>query len=481
VEVSTTKRIAKNAFWLFWGSAISKLIEFVTIVYLARVLTASGFGLFSIAQAILVYLLLMVDSGTSVLGIREIAKDKEKAPMIGSNIFPLRLVLSLIVFLLVLFLLIFLRISLELRLLFAFTFLSLFPRAINPEWLFQGLERNEYAGISKILQQLFFFGLVVLMVKSVNDLLAVPWSQFLGGLFASLILLFVLLKYFAPFRLKDIRPGNWWAYFIIAVPLGISSVFMQVYYNLDMIMLGFMQRPEVVGWYNAAYKLFYVFLGSMGVITITVFPMVCRLFKEGKEKARHFLEKYLHLMFLGAVPAALWSFYCSDPAIRLIYGNSYLPGSLAFKILVLTILIIAVSGIYGTLVLLPTGKNKEFMYSVGIGALSNIVLNFILIPPFSLVGAAVATLITEIIVAVAFFYWARREARLDVMKFVAKPALAGGTAFLVTFLTLNFFRLGDLLFLFSSFFIFSTIYLVIIGLSNEGGFLRGFVREIIRG
>lgn len=481
MEISTTKRIAKNATWLFWGSAIAKLVEFVVIVYLARILTTSGFGLFSFAQAILVYLLLMVDGGLSVLGIREIAKDKGKASVVGYNIFSLRLVLALMIFILAIFLLVFLKISLELKLLFAFTFLSLFPRAVTPEWVFQGLERMEYVGISKVLQQLFFFGLVILMIKNVNDLLVVPWSQFLGGLGASLILLFVLLKYFIPFRLKDLRPGDWWPYFVIAVPLGISSVFIQIYYNLDVIMLGFMQRPEVVGWYNAAYKLFFVFLGSMGVISITVFPIVCRLFKEEKEKARHFLEKYMHLMFLGVIPAAIWSLYCSDPAIRLIYGNSYLPGSLAFKILVLTILVVAVSGVYGTLILLPAGKNKEFMYCVGIGAFCNLILNFILIPPFSLVGAAIATLITEIIVAVAFFYWARREVRVDGMKYVPKPALAGGAAFLVTFLVLNFVHLGDFLFLFSSFFIFSGIYLVIIGLSKEGEFLREFVREIIRG
>ena len=52
-------------------------------------------------------------------------------------------------------------------------------------------------------------------------------------------------------------------------------------------------------------------------------------------------------------------------------------------------------------------------------------------------------------------------------------------AFLGAFLILNWVRFGDLLFLLSSILIFSGIYALIIGLTKEGKFLWGFIREII--
>jgi O-antigen/teichoic acid export membrane protein len=480
MDASATKRVAKNAFWLLLGSSISKLIEFITIVYLARILTVSGFGLLSFAQAILIYLLLLVDGGLSVLGIRETAKSKENLAIVGINIFSLRIILALIVFIFSAIVLFSLKISLELKLLLTFTFLLLFPRAITSEWVFQGLERMEYVGISKVLQQLFFFGLVLLVIKNVNNLLAVPLLQFSSSLATSFIFLFILLRYFMPFSFKNLHSRDWFNYIMVAIPLGLSSVFIQIYYNLDVIMLGFMQRPEVVGWYNASYKLFYVFLGTMGVFSAAVFPIVCKKFEEGKEKAQEFLEKYLRLMLLGTFPAVLLGLLCSESAIRLIYGSSYMPGLLAFKILLLNILVIAISGIYGTLVLIPSGKNKEFMYSVGIGALCNLILNFILIPPFSLVGAAVATLLTEIIVVISFFYLGGWKIGINWRKYIVKPALAGGVAFLATYLILIILRFNDLLFFLSSILMFSGIYAIIIASTSEITFLKEFISEIIR-
>jgi O-antigen/teichoic acid export membrane protein len=443
-------------------------------------LTASGFGLFAFAQAVLLYLLLMIDGGLSLFGIKEIAKDKTKSADIGVNIFSLRFILALLIFLLSALFLVFINISIELKLLLIFTFLMLFSRAITPEWIFQGLERMEFVGISKILQQAFFLGLVLVFVKNLDDLLAVPLLQFLGGLVTSLILLFVLLRYYARFRLRELRPREWTTYFVAAIPLGISSIFIQIYYNLDVIMLGFMQRPEVVGWYNASYRLFFIIFGIVGVFSATSFPVVCKKFNEGKQSATLFLEKYLHLMLLGAFPAVLLALLCSRPAIRLIYGAGYIPGVLAFNILILNILIVAISGVYGGLVLLPRGKNKEFMYSVGMGAFSNLLLNFLLIPPFSLVGAALATLITEIIVAIAFFYWAGMEIQLDWKKYVLKPVLAGGIAFLGTFIILGRLGLNDILFLFSSILLFSSIYILVIIFTKEGRFLSEIIGEIIR-
>ena len=79
----STKRIAKNFFFLSSGQVISALVSFFVNIYLARVLTAQGYGLISFATAIFVYLTFIVDAGLASFGMREVAKYKEKAAEYG--------------------------------------------------------------------------------------------------------------------------------------------------------------------------------------------------------------------------------------------------------------------------------------------------------------------------------------------------------------------------------------------------------------
>lgn len=478
--MSTTKKVAWNSFLIFCGKTAAKLTEFVVLVYLARTLTVSGFGIFSFAQALLLYLLIIVDGGTSILGVKEVAGHKGREAFVVSNIFFLRSLAAAAIFALAALVLWALNISLAMKLFLLATFAQVFPRAFNAEWVYQGLERMGMMSLSKVMEQLICAGLVLALVHGFKDLFAVPLLQLISSAAVALVFTAVLWRTFVPFRWRDLDRGSWGRYLKASIPLGMSFIFIQVYYNLDIIMLGFMKSHEIVGWYNAVYKLFFVFLGSMGVFSAAVFPLVVKKFAAGKTAATRFLDKYLRLMLLGAFPAVCLGIICSATAVRLIYGGSYLPGVLALKILLLNLLVIAVSGVYGTLVLLPAEKNNEFMISVGAGALCNFILNLILIPAFSLAGAAAATLITELIVAGLFFHWARREVQLDWWPYLVKPAFASAIAFGAVILLFNFFRANSLFALLGSMSIFSFLYLLLIGLMGEKNFLVGFVRELVR-
>jgi O-antigen/teichoic acid export membrane protein len=479
MNTSTTKRAARNAFWIFWGVALGKILEFIAIIYLARKLTVSGFGLFSFAQAILIYLLLIVDGGLSYLGVKEIAKDKTVIPKFSVNIFALKLATAIATYSGVLLITVLLPLAAELKVLIALTCLMVFPRALSAEWIFQGIERMEYLGMAKFIQQLFFLLFVLAAVQSVNALLLVPLLQLLSAALVSAILLFILLKSYSALDWGGLRVAAWPGLLASSVSLGLSAIFIQVYYNLDTIMLGFMKSPEVVGWYSAAYKLFFVLLGTIGVAATTVFPIVCGKFAQGRETARPFLEKYFHLLLLLVIPAVVLGVMCAGPALRLVFGGGYLGGQLALQLLLLTLLTIAVSGIYGTLVLIPAGRNNEFMYSVGLGALCNIGLNFILIPIFSLNGAALATLITEIIVLGAFYYWARREIRLDLPQYLPRPIAASAIAFLMSQALNVFWPLSGPLYLLVTVPVFSLLYLGVLALAGEQKFIIDFVTEVI--
>ncbi len=413
---------------MFAGTAVSGAANFAGIVYLARVLGASAFGLFQFAQAFLLYLVFMVDSGLSSYGTREIAREPARSAPVVLNLFALRLLLALGGFAAALLVLFCAPLGAELRLFFLLTFLLVFYRALNADWVFQGLERMEYIALAKMLFSLLSLAAIVLAVKSSGDLLRVPQIQFAAGLLVSLVFVIVLFRYFLPWRPAELRPRQWGSTFLLSLPLGASLMLMLIYDNLDTIMLGFMDRPAVVGYYNAAYKLFYVCSGLFSLWLGAVFPVVSRRLAVSQEQTVVFLTKYLRLTMLAMLPLTVLVFLSAPLLIRLVFGAQYAGAVPALQILIWSLPPFIVSCTYGSLILQAGGRFHQFFAAAAAGALVNIGFNFLLIPRFSLLGAAASTVLAQAAAGAVAFFFARRVLALPLIRPVLVPLLLSALA-----------------------------------------------------
>jgi O-antigen/teichoic acid export membrane protein len=479
-EKSVTKTVAKNFSWLLSGNIASGLINFLMIVYIARVMGAAAFGLLQFAQAFALYLVILVDPGLSVYGTREIARDRSRAGTVSANIFALRLIGALIVFALSLLILLLIPLNSTVRLLFVITFMFVFYRALNADWVFQGLEKMEYAAISKLLFSALTFGTVVILIKRPEDLVNVPLIQFVFGLAVAVTFLAVLFKKFFPFDLKEIAVRSWPQTFFLAVPLGASSIFLQIYDNLDTIMLGLMATPAIVGIYNAAYRMFYIFAGVLSLWLATLLPVVCKRIAEDKDRTRFFLEKIMRLTMLLVVPVTVIGCLAAPLIIRLFFGRGYDEAVPALKVLIWSLIPMAVSSIYGSLVLLPAGLFNQFLVSVGAGALTNIILNLILIPRFSYIGAALSTIAAQVVAGLVAYYFSRALFRLNTGNYLFKPLAVSLLA--VSVFSLTYYLLPHqpalLQLLVSSLVSLAAAGLLLIYLENK--FIAGILKEIVK-
>src|SRR5205823_11027249 len=77
------------------GEAVSRVTGFVVTVYLARVLGASGYGVIALASAILLYLNAITDAGLDMLGVRDVASDPARLPVLVPSIVAARLVIAM--------------------------------------------------------------------------------------------------------------------------------------------------------------------------------------------------------------------------------------------------------------------------------------------------------------------------------------------------------------------------------------------------
>ncbi|MBI5399116.1 flippase [Candidatus Saganbacteria bacterium] len=477
-KMSATKRIAKNFSWLFIGSIVSGTLNFLLTIYLARVLHAAVYGLYSFVQAFFVYLVLFMDAGLPLLGTQEIARDRDKFGPLAINILAIRLVVACSIYIISAAIIIFSRMDSNLRWLFLSVFLLIFYRALIVDWLFQGIEKMEYMALARVAYAAATFGLIILIVRKPEDLLFAPLIQFVIGVLVSLSLLVVLFKRFLKIDLKFIALRTWPQIYLRALPLGAALILLQIYTNLDVIMLGFFDTKEVVGYYNAAYQLLNIMIASFAAWQAAVLPTAVRRLNSDLSAAKLFIDKYLRLSILIFVPLIVIVFILAPSLVAWLYGAEYAPAASALRYLIWVMVSIVIGSVHGITILIAAGKYNIFLKGALIGALVNIVLNFVLIPQYSFAGAAVATIIAEISAASYSIFYGRKIVKVAVLSGLWRPLLmvvpAMLAAWLAAFWVNNPFvapYLESLVFVF--------VYALVVCLV-EKEFIFSFIKELIK-
>lgn len=476
MPINNTHRIARNYLWLTAGDIVGRGLVFLAFVYLARVLGAAAFGLYTFAFAFLIYLELLADAGLTLLGTRDLAAGKGDRAALAGNIFAARAALALLIFVVSLLTAWFLPIPHLLKLLLMGNFLYIICRALNADWIFAGLERMEYIAATRVAFGLAYVLLVIVFVKDAGQLVWVPVLYFAGGAVVYAFFLVLAFRAFLPVSLRQLKPGRWAGDILEAFPLGTSLILAQVYNNLDVIMLGVMGKPETVAFYNVAYKLYFSLAGFYVLWQAAVFPVVSRKLAGGPDSLAGFINKYLRLTFAVVIPLTFLCFGLAAPLIRLLFGAEYLPAIPALQILIWTMMLVVVTGVGGALVLIPAGQTRGYLLSVSFGVLANFLLNLVLIPAYGFIGSAVATVISEAAVAAIMIYLIRRTVRLELVRSAGPYLVFSGLALLALLAAVrclpNWFGyvLGAAAFI--------AVYSLVLTRTDERRFFSGFIAKL---
>jgi len=135
-------------------------------------------------------------------------------------------------------------------------------------------------------------------------------------------------------------------------------------------------------------------------------PMFSKMLKN-KENISHLVKISFLLLIIPALVIAINLFFFKNDLIYVLYNEHIAESAKVFGVLILGFVPIASSYIFGTL-LTANGNLKELNIMAGIGVVLNLVLNFVLIPELKAYGAALASLITQLITAIMQIYIAHR-------------------------------------------------------------------------
>jgi len=415
-HMTTDRHIFKNFVSLAVAEGLSRTIGLASTVYLARTLGAEGFGIIGFAFAVVSYFTLIVKLGFDTLGIRELARDRTQIHKYITNIIAIRFLLAIAAYIVLVAFVLLVNRPVGVKNFLLFLGLVVFTSAFNLSWVFQGIERMEIKGIACVLESLFYMLGVVIFVRTAEQIYLVAFFFILASVFAFLFMSAFLTRTFGFFRLCiDVR---WWKDLLRQVaPIGISLFMIQIYYYVDTIMLGFMRSEVEVGYYVGAYKLMLVSLIPAGLILKVFFPSLSR---KDDVHLPDFARNYVKMMFFTGIPIAIGGILFARELIYLFYGAQYEQAILPFTILMINPLFVFANMAFGN-PLIAWDKQRVYMRWITLGAVLNVILNLVLIPFYGMIGAAVATVLTEAAILRGLHYEFQKNVAVSLFDVATRP------------------------------------------------------------
>ena len=398
--------IAKNIGILFLSQIVTIILSFLYIIYMARYLGTSGFGILSFALAFSGIFVIIVDLGLSMLTVREVSRDKSLAGKYLGNTILLKIILAILMLFLILLVVKIVNypqetVNVVYLIGFALIFGS-FSSIFNS--IFQAYEKMEYQSYGQIITSFLMLLGVLIAIYLELGLYAFASIYFIVNLIVLIYSLFICSWKFVLPKI-EIDTEFWKLIIFEALPFGLTSIFVVIYYYVDTVMLSILipNSNSIIGWYSAAYRLVTPLTFIPGIFFTSVFPVMSNFYGKSETSLKFAFERSIKYMLILGIPIATGITILANKIILLIYGQTYFPSVIALQILIWTVPLIFIDSAFAYLF---SSMNKQATVAkiMGIVALFNILVNIILIPLYSYIGASIVTLASDLITLILMIF-----------------------------------------------------------------------------
>lgn len=393
-------KLRNNMIYQTVYNILAVCIPLLTSPYLSRVLGAKGLGIYSYNYSIVNYFMLFALLGVTTYGMRVISQSKDKTERSKNffSIYSFQLIssfASLIVYLI--FVAIFIKDEIALTISYIHA-LYLVGECVNINWLFFGLERYKSIVIRNIIIKLLTvtstFAFVHKPQHVVIYVLILALSNVLSNLSIWLKLKGCLTRVkitWADIRVH-IKPN-----LLLFIPVLAASV----YHIMDKTMLGMFSDNANSGYYYNADKLLNIPLVVVTGCSSVFMTRTCALYKDNDiENAKKTQNEsvFFGMCIISAVAFGICA--VASEFVPWFFGAGYNPCITLVKYFAMIVICKTLSTHTRSVFLIPEKNDRSYAIAIVIGALINLVANYVLIAFLKLgaYGATLATLIAEFIV-----------------------------------------------------------------------------------
>ena len=394
-------KILKNYVYNLSYQILVVVLPIITTPYITRIFSSQELGDYGYYSSIVTYFILLATLGVANYGTKVISGHRNEINKNFWGIYSLQLGATIL--------------SISLYCIFCFNLpsmqnpvayilgLSLVSKGLDISWLFQGLEDFRKITVRNITVKLVGVISIFLFVKSTNDLYLYVFLLTIFELLGQLSMWLPAREFigkphvdleYARYHLKPI------------IFLFLPQIAISLYVTLDRTMLGVLASTKDVGIYDQALKLVNILLTLVTSLGSVMLPRVANLLATNNHEEVNKMHEISFLVYnLIIFPIMAGMLIVNDDFVQFFLGQDFQDARFAIAIMIFRMFFIGWTNIMGIQILIPHNKNKEFMISTTVPAITSVGLNLLFLPKLGYMGAAIVSVLTEAFVwAIQLFF-----------------------------------------------------------------------------
>jgi PST family polysaccharide transporter len=392
--------IIHNIWWLLGDKALRLGMGLIVGAWVARYLGPSQYGELSYVVAYVAFFQVISQLGLDEIAIRDMARDKQKSPAIIGTIFGLRLIAGVICWICAIGAIVILRPG-DYNTLILTAIIAggiIFQAADTIDLWFQSQIQSKRTVVSKAMSYFMtsILKVVLIIAKAGLIFFAVVGLVEIALSFAALM--YSYKKFSAPEKLfwdrclvRQLLMESW--------PYMLSGLAIIIYMRIDQIMLREIMGTAELGYFSAAITLSSIWYFIPVMISQSVGPSIAKKRSNDSDGYDRSINNLFSLMWWIMLPLSIVIALISSPVITTLYGKAYSESAVVLSVHVFANIPVGL-GVMQGLWIVNENKNTLSLTKTAAGAISNVLLNLLLIPRYGAVGAATATVVSQSISSV---------------------------------------------------------------------------------
>ena len=391
-------------------NVLALIIPLITTPYISRVMGAENIGIYSYAYSIASYFGLFILLGLKNYGNRTIAgvrDDRQKLSQTFCSIYAMQLIMGVIV---ILIYTAYIILFAQNRIMALVLMIYLVSVMLDINWFYFGLEEFKLTVTRNTVIKIANTILLFVFVRSADDIYIYALLLVMGMIVSQVILWGLLKRYIFFIRpslsdiVKHIKPN-----LVLFIPV----IAISIYNTMDKIMLGMMSSMTEVGYYESSFKLTTIPVMAVTSLGTVMLPRMSNLIANGNHaEAKRYIQKSLIVSLFLSAPMALGLSAVVNEFVPVFYGQGYEACKAIIPVLVMSSIFVAWANVIRTQYLIPNKQDRIYIISVFLGAIVNVVINYLLIPRYQAFGAGIGTLAAEMTVCLYQTFMVRKSIKV---------------------------------------------------------------------
>lgn len=393
--------ILKNLSYNVVLQVVLMILPLISIPFVSRVLGNEGIGIYSFTLSLTQYFIILGSIGLALYGNRQIAYTRDDKNLMSQTFWAI-LVLKILTtsIALALYYVLFYNAQ-DLNYIRLIQSIHIIASMFDITWFYVGLEEFKRIVIRNLLVKLLGLIAIFSLIKSSNDVVLYVWINIAMSVGSSLVMWLSVPSMVVKTKIqykdvqKHIKP---------ALHLFIPQIASQVYVMLDKTMIGYLSNYEQVGFYTQSDRIIKAIQELIATLGTVMLPRMSYIFAKGNtEQMKSYLNQNLKAVSYVSIPMFFGIVAVAPEFVPWFFGPGYEEVVIIMQSVSSVLFFISISSVLGVQYLIPSNRVNEFTFSIVLGSLANVFLNFMLIPNYGAMGAVIGTIVAEFIVMLVQF------------------------------------------------------------------------------